>query len=84
VTLQFPRMNYREVVLLKEIARRGGIHRPVLIPRARRRAAPSLWRRNLLEVWYRQSLIARELQGPFYALTITGWRVASTLTTTSN
>lgn len=81
---RYPRLTYREVALLKAVAMRGGGHRPILIERSRRRAAPSLWRRNLLEVWYRQSLVARGLQGPFYALTLNGCRVVSTLTLTSN
>lgn len=71
------RLNWREVALLKLVAKRGGIQRPILIERPRRRAAPGLWRRHLLEVWYRQCVITRELQGPFYALSVTGWRVAS-------
>lgn len=72
------RLSTGEVALLKHVVRRGGWHRPVLVERTKRRPAPSLWRRNLLEVWYRQSITTRDLQGPFYALTINGCRVAST------
>lgn len=75
---RYPRLSFREVALLKTVVRRGGMHRPVMITRSERRPAPILWRRNLLEVWYRQSVLTQDLQGPFYALTLSGCRVVST------
>lgn len=72
------RLSSGEVTFLRHVVRRGGWHRPILVERTKRRPAPGLWRRNLLEVWYRQSVLTRDLQGPFYALTINGCRVVST------
>lgn len=72
------RLSSGEVAMLKHVVRRGGWHRPILVERTKRRPVPSLWRRNLIEVWYRQSVLTRDLQGPFYALTINGCRIVST------
>ena len=56
------------------LMRSGG--QPVRLGEKFRRAIVTLWRRELVEIWYRQSLGA-SLEGPFYNLTISGARLAS-------
>lgn len=48
--------------------------------RRERAVATRLWRRGLVEVWYRQSNVeGRGLLGPFYTLTRDGWRLVETV-----
>jgi hypothetical protein len=54
----------------------GGHRTPVSIPRWRRETAVKLWRRGLLEVWFRKSLDSCAARGPFFSLTIVGARLA--------
>lgn len=69
------RLARREIALLKLLAQRGG-GRPVTIERHLQRVAASLWRRDLVEIWYLQAK-GESLRGPFHALTMAGWRLAS-------
>jgi hypothetical protein len=36
-----------------------------------------LWRRRLVEIWYRQSLDHGSLKGPYFSLTVDGMRLAA-------
>lgn len=71
---RWPRMNGRQIALLRFLARRGAI-RPVAIARHFREIAVTLWRREVVEVWYQQ-VPGEGRRGPFFALTIAGWKLA--------
>lgn len=50
---------------------------PVSLPKWQRRSTVDLWRRGLVRIFYEQTLDANpSLQGPFYALTMVGARLA--------
>lgn len=71
------RLNNGQIILLRSLVRRGG-GRAVSIDRWRRRSAATLWRRGLIEIWYRQSPDEQpSLQGPYYSLTMNGFHLAS-------
>jgi hypothetical protein len=66
----------RQIVVLKMLAKRGG-YRPISLPHGLRGVANSLWRRDLVEVWYQQARgMEPALRGPFYALTMSGKALA--------
>jgi hypothetical protein len=72
------RLKSREIVLLRSLASRGASLRAVSIDRYQRSHALPLWRRGLIEIWYRQSPDAQpSLQGPYYGLTVSGAKLAS-------
>jgi hypothetical protein len=71
------RFTDNQIVLLRSLIQRGAAYRAVAIRSWQRITALPLWRRGLVEVWYRQSVDANpSLQGPYYALTIVGARIA--------
>src|SRR5436305_354403 len=48
------RLTWRQIEVLKMLAKRGGA-RAISLPRGLEIVATSLWRRELIEVWYRQA-----------------------------
>jgi len=70
------RLNRRQIMLLKTLARHGG-HRAIAIARYLQDIAATMWRRELVEIWYRQVPEQPSLRGPFYALSLAGWKLAS-------
>lgn len=72
------KLTSREIVILRSLIKRGGQYRPIGLLRWQRKFVVPLWRRGLIEVWYRQSLDSGPLHGPFYALTTFGAYLAST------
>lgn len=69
------RLSNLQIVILRSLAKRGAGLCPVSLNRWMRRSTVHLWRRGLVEIWYRQSL-GGHLSGPFYGLTIVGARLA--------
>jgi hypothetical protein len=67
-----------EIEMLRTVAQRGGTGIPVAVSARLRAVAQSLWRRELVQVWYRQS-VTGSLDGPFLSLTIAGFRLAQSL-----
>lgn len=65
----------REIWMLLYLAQRGGLTgRITLSARLRERAVP-LWRRELVEIWWKQ--VAGESQrGPYFSLSVDGHRLA--------
>lgn len=57
---------------------RGGAMRPITLKPSYRNDVLSLWRREIIEVWYR---CAPDIgsQGPYYGLTISGAHLAQTI-----
>lgn len=71
------RLNRTEIDLMLSLAVRGGMTRPVSLTRRERAFVVPLWRRRIVEVWYRQSAEdGPSFQGPFGALTQSGARLA--------
>lgn len=70
-----PRLNGLHIAALRTIVRRSG-GQPIRVSDKFRRAIVTLWRRDLVEIWYRQS-VNSSLEGPFYTLTIPGARLAA-------
>ena len=74
----FERLPPSQVRVLKHLALYCGMGGNVVLPKPLRRAAPGLWRRGLVEVWYRQIPgQSPSLRGPFYGLSLDGRRMAS-------
>jgi len=60
--------------------KRGAHAAAVSLARWQRKFVVTLWRRDLVEIWYRQSPATDPaLQGPYYRLTINGARLAELL-----
>lgn len=75
-----PRLTTREIAILRDLAVRSGLGGAVTLRDWQRGAATALWRRELIEIWYRQSPDGA-LQGPFFSLTIIGRALAAAFTT---
>ena len=72
------RLSRSQIIILRSLMQRGGNTRAISIDRWQREPAVPLWRRGIVEIWYRQAPDASpSLQGPFFALTIAGAQLAS-------
>ena len=69
------RLNNLQIVILRTLLKRGADKQPIALASWMRRSTVHLWRRGLIEIWYRQSL-DHDNRGPFYRLTIVGARLA--------
>jgi hypothetical protein len=66
-----------QIIILRSLMKRGADNRAISIEKWQREPAIPLWRRGIVEIWYRQSPDANpSLQGPFYGLTIAGAQLA--------
>lgn len=75
VMAAFERLSNLQIVILRTLLKRGADARPITLARWMRRSTIHLWRRGLIEIWYRQS-VDHGSRGPFYTLTIFGARLA--------
>lgn len=72
------RLDNGQIVLMRSLLQRGGALKAISINTWQRKSAVPLWRRGLIEIWYRQSPDnSPSFQGPYYALTIFGAKIAS-------
>lgn len=69
------RLSNLQIVVMRQLAQRGGIVTPISLLSWQHKSTRHLWRCGLVEIWYRQAIDA-SLQGPFYKLTIIGSRLA--------
>lgn len=69
------RLDSRQISALRSLFSRGGALRPITLSAWHRLCALSLWRREIVELWYRQA--PEGLQGPYYTLTISGAQLAA-------
>lgn len=69
------RLTNSEIVIMRSLFKRGGGATPISLLSWMQRFALNLWRRGLIEIWYRQSIDAG-LVGPFCTLTLHGARMA--------
>ncbi len=70
------RLTDKQIMLLRFLAKRGAQIRAVTLARWQRVIAVALWRRGLIEMWWR-TVPDDTMQGPYFGLTIVGARVAS-------
>lgn len=74
------RLSNRQIALLQDIVLRCGAGGRVTIAKIQRAVAAALWRKEMVDIWYRQTIDANpSLQGPFYSPTVAGSRLAAAL-----
>lgn len=73
--LEHPRLNWRQINLLRFLGMRCGLGGLIRLARWQRTLAVPLWRRELIEIWYRQSPEGT-LQGPYFGLSFIGRKLA--------
>jgi hypothetical protein len=73
------RMDNRDVGLLMHIMQRSGLCGRMTLPPQRRSRVVPLWRRGLIEVWYRCAPDEGCMHGPYFNLTVDGHRVAAAI-----
>lgn len=66
------RLSNRQIETLKLMAVCGARGDPIRLTMDQREAMTPLWRRLLVEIWWRRSPTDRSLQGPFFRLTEPG------------
>jgi hypothetical protein len=72
------RLDRFQIAILRSLITRGGNGRAITLKTGQRTSALPLWRRGIVEIWYRQSPDEQpSLQGPYYALTLSGEQLAS-------
>lgn len=71
------RLSNLQIVIMRSLFKRGGSATPISLLSWQHRSTLNLWRRGLIEIWYKQAVDANpSLRGPFYSLTIAGTRLA--------
>jgi len=73
------RLSNREITLLLHVMQRVGLSGRITLPPARRNRVASLWRKNLIEIWYRRAPGEGCMHGPYFNLTVEGHRLAAAL-----
>lgn len=72
------RLSRPQINIMRSLAQRGADTRAITLSAKLRSLVIPLWRRSIVEIWYRQSP-GEGLQGPYYALTLSGARLAQAL-----
>jgi hypothetical protein len=72
-------LSNREISLLLYVMARVGLCGRMALTPARRAHVAGLWRRHLIEIWYRCAPGEGCTHGPYFNLTIDGHRLASAL-----
>ncbi|MCG6204165.1 hypothetical protein LPW26_05930 [Rhodopseudomonas sp. HC1] len=68
------RLSNRQIATLKQLAVCCSAGGQYALTRDQREAMAPLWRRGLIEIWYRQGVDSNpSLQGPFYRPSEAGW-----------
>lgn len=75
---QRARLTYRQIAAVLSLHKRGGSARPITLEIKLRDVVPPLWRRDIIEVWYR---CAPEIgsQGPYFGFTTSGAMLAQSI-----
>ena len=71
------RLSNRDIALLLYIMQRAGLCGRLHLPPKRRERVVPLWRRHLIEVWYRCAPDEGCMHGPYINLTVEGHRLAA-------
>ena len=66
-----PRLSERQIATLKHLALVCSAGGQVILDRDQREAMVPLWRRQLVEIWYR-NMPGERARGPYFRLTDTG------------
>jgi hypothetical protein len=74
-----PALTNREIALLLHLMQRVGLSGRMSLPPARRVHVVALWRRHLIEVWYRCVPDEGNSNGPYFNLTVDGYQLAASL-----
>jgi hypothetical protein len=69
------RLTNSQIVLMRYLAQRGAQLRAITLAKWQRVVALPLWRRGLIEMWWR-TVPDNSMQGPYFGLTIVGARLA--------
>jgi hypothetical protein len=75
-----PRLSERQIQTLKQLAITCGNGGQVTLTRDQREAMTPLWRRHLIEIWYRH-LPGERPRGPFFKPTDMGWALIRSIFT---
>lgn len=78
------RLNWPQINALRSLAMRSGGKTAVALDERQRAHIAPLWRRGIVEVWYRQvpaEMGEPILRGPFFSLSIPGFQLASAFLT---
>jgi hypothetical protein len=71
------RLDNKQIVVMRRLIQHGATGRGIVLPRWMRRSCIPLWRRGLVEIWYRQNPVdLPAADGPFFRLTDIGAHVA--------
>jgi hypothetical protein len=70
------RLTNSQIILLRSLIKRGASIRAVTIAQWQRVVALPLWRRGLIDMWWR-GVPDDSMRGPYFGLTIVGARLAS-------
>jgi hypothetical protein len=71
----FRLLTQAEIEVLRFLARHGAYARPVTLPALLRQSVPTLWRMELVEVWFRAVPHDQPQPiGAYYGLSLAGWR----------
>ena len=73
------RLSNRQIATLRHLAVCCADGGQVTLTRDQREAMTPLWRRSLVEIWWRRSPTERALQGPFFRLTERGFSLISSI-----
>lgn len=77
---KFAKLNNFQIWVLKYLLKSGAMYAPKTVPYWAMEFMPRLWRRGLVETWYRQQLEGSpSLRGGYFTLTVAGWRLADAL-----
>lgn len=68
------RLSNRQIATLKHLAVCCAENNQVTLTRDQREAMAPLWRRELIEIWYRQ-MPGERSRGPFFRPTGSGWHL---------
>ena len=71
-----PKLNSREIWMLLYLAERCGLSGRIPLRRRQRERVVTLWRRELVEIWWRQVAGDESSRGPYFSLTIEGHQLA--------
>jgi hypothetical protein len=72
MSLSFDRLSNRQIATLKQLAICCAKGDPIRLTRDQREAMTPLWRKDIVEIWWKRSASERALIGPFFRPTERG------------
>ena len=74
--MKHPKLSAREIWMLLYMAERSGLTGRMTLSRKHRERIVPLWRRHLVEIWWRQIADDESNRGPYFSLSVDGHRLA--------